>query len=181
MGHSEAASISATWGLREVLSMAIKHLLGSHRGLSPGGNNWGISMSRSHPHPHPSASPGCLPHPCCRYIWSCATSNEVAPTHPCLQALISSWPLLATCRGLGLDELKALPTQTSLGFWDPAAASGRVLGGRDGRINPSLRVSLLCPSPRGEEEVGAGVAKRLEWGISSGPARPGPALPWVRG
>ena len=79
MGHSEAASISAAQGLREVLSLAIKHLLGSHHGSSLGGKCWGTSMSLSHPHAHLLASSVCPPHTSCRYSRSCVTSNEAAP------------------------------------------------------------------------------------------------------
>lgn len=56
MGHSEAASISAAQGLREVLSLAIKDLLGSHHGLSLGGKCWGTSTSHTHSQPCLSTS-----------------------------------------------------------------------------------------------------------------------------
>lgn len=79
MGHSEAASISAAQGLRKLLPLAIKHLLGSHHGSSLRGKFWGTSTSLSHPHAHLSASPVCPPHTSCHYSWSCVTSNEAAP------------------------------------------------------------------------------------------------------
>lgn len=79
MGRSEASSISAAQGLRELLPLAIKHLLGSHHGSSLRGKFWGTSMLLSHPHAHLSASPVCPPHTSCHYSWSCVTSNEAAP------------------------------------------------------------------------------------------------------
>lgn len=62
-------------GLREVLSLAIKHLLGSHYGSSLGGKCWGTCMSCSHP--------PCPPLPCLsssRCLFSQPINEAALPT-----------------------------------------------------------------------------------------------------